>query len=118
MMKAEQRFSHLFFPNFIYMLLFFIELQKFVGSMFFGLDVQLYDPEIDERAKANTSDLNEELGQVRSTLQSCYCEYSACTLQVPHRYFTGIHNILDKYSTGCSVGFQQVHNRAIWCTIM
>ena len=40
------------------------ELQKFVGSVFFALDVDMYDEKINERAKANTSDLNEELGQV------------------------------------------------------
>ncbi|XP_067947974.1 phospholipid-transporting ATPase IF-like isoform X2 [Watersipora subatra] len=41
-----------------------IELQKFFGSLFFTLDIDLYDAQINERAKANTSDLNEELGQV------------------------------------------------------
>jgi phospholipid-translocating ATPase len=40
------------------------ELQKFFGSMFFVWDVELYDADMDEPAKANTSDLNEELGQV------------------------------------------------------
>uniref|UniRef100_A0A1I8GGX4 P-type phospholipid transporter n=1 Tax=Macrostomum lignano TaxID=282301 RepID=A0A1I8GGX4_9PLAT len=44
-----------------------IELQKFIGSIFFGFDLDMYfeDPETGEklRAKANTSDLNEELGQ-------------------------------------------------------
>ncbi|PAA50764.1 hypothetical protein BOX15_Mlig014952g2 [Macrostomum lignano] len=46
-----------------------IELQKFIGSIFFGFDLDMYfeDPETGEklRAKANTSDLNEELGQVQ-----------------------------------------------------
>ncbi|XP_038049880.1 probable phospholipid-transporting ATPase IF isoform X2 [Patiria miniata] len=41
-----------------------IELQKFLGSLYFGWDVDIYDPKADLRAKANTSDLNEELGQV------------------------------------------------------
>ncbi|XP_053404518.1 phospholipid-transporting ATPase IF-like isoform X2 [Mercenaria mercenaria] len=41
-----------------------IELQKFVGSMFFAWDKDMFDPGTNERAKANTSDLNEELGQV------------------------------------------------------
>jgi len=40
------------------------EVQKFVGSMFFDWDVEMYDPATNEPAKANTSDLNEELGQV------------------------------------------------------
>jgi len=35
-------------------------------------DVEMYDPETDEPAKANTSDLNEELGQVDTTLL-CLC---------------------------------------------
>ncbi|KAL4220158.1 putative phospholipid-transporting ATPase IF [Mactra antiquata] len=41
-----------------------VELQKFIGSMFFDVDIDMYDPGSNERAKANTSDLNEELGQV------------------------------------------------------
>jgi len=32
--------------------------------MFYGQDLDLYDERLIERAKANTSDLNEELGQV------------------------------------------------------
>ena len=32
--------------------------------MFFGWDVEMYDAQNNEPAKANTSDLNEELGQV------------------------------------------------------
>ena len=42
------------------------ELQKFFGSMFFEWDIEMYDAQTNERAKANTSDLNEELGQVKS----------------------------------------------------
>lgn len=42
----------------------FSELMKFFGSMFFEWDVEMYDAQTNERAKANTSDLNEELGQV------------------------------------------------------
>ncbi|CAG5135254.1 unnamed protein product, partial [Candidula unifasciata] len=41
-----------------------IEMQKFLGSLFFSSDIGMYDPTIDECAQANTSDLNEELGQV------------------------------------------------------
>ena len=41
-----------------------IELQRFVGSQFIEWDLQLYDKKTDQCAKANTSDLNEDLGQV------------------------------------------------------
>ena len=42
-----------------------LELQKFCGSLFLVWDVQLYDAATDQPAKCNSSDLNEELGQVR-----------------------------------------------------
>ena len=48
---------------FVYLL---TELQKFFGAKFFAMDREMYDPLIDEPAMALTSDLNEELGQVRS----------------------------------------------------
>ncbi|KAK3752469.1 hypothetical protein RRG08_032761 [Elysia crispata] len=41
-----------------------IEMQKFFGSLFFNYDVEMYDVDLKEPALANTSDLNEELGQV------------------------------------------------------
>ncbi|XP_013415921.1 probable phospholipid-transporting ATPase IF [Lingula anatina] len=41
-----------------------IEVQKFIGSMFFAWDIKMYDDGTEQAAKANTSDLNEELGQV------------------------------------------------------
>uniref|UniRef100_A0A4W2GBR9 Phospholipid-transporting ATPase n=1 Tax=Bos indicus x Bos taurus TaxID=30522 RepID=A0A4W2GBR9_BOBOX len=41
-----------------------VELQKFLGSFFIGWDLDLYHEESDEKAQVNTSDLNEELGQV------------------------------------------------------
>ncbi|THD24932.1 Phospholipid-transporting ATPase [Fasciola hepatica] len=41
-----------------------IEVQKFFGSLFFEWDITLYDSNANERAKANTSDLIEEMGQV------------------------------------------------------
>lgn len=40
------------------------EMQKFIGSLFFAWDLELYCPDADEAAICNTSDLNEELGQV------------------------------------------------------
>ena len=41
-----------------------IELQRFVGSKFLEWDLQLYDAATDTACKANTSDLNEDLGQI------------------------------------------------------
>uniref|UniRef100_A0A673LYH5 Probable phospholipid-transporting ATPase IF n=1 Tax=Sinocyclocheilus rhinocerous TaxID=307959 RepID=A0A673LYH5_9TELE len=41
-----------------------VELQKFLGSFFIGWDLDLYHEESDQKAQVNTSDLNEELGQV------------------------------------------------------
>ncbi|KAJ8351245.1 hypothetical protein SKAU_G00227210 [Synaphobranchus kaupii] len=41
-----------------------VEMQKFLGSFFITWDRDFYDPEIQEGALVNTSDLNEELGQV------------------------------------------------------
>lgn len=39
-------------------------MQKFLGSFFIGWDLDLYHEESDQKAQVNTSDLNEELGQV------------------------------------------------------
>ncbi|KAG7274155.1 LOW QUALITY PROTEIN: hypothetical protein CRUP_013689 [Coryphaenoides rupestris] len=41
-----------------------VEMQKFLGSFFIGWDMDLYHEESDQKAQVNTSDLNEELGQV------------------------------------------------------
>ncbi|KAG8553472.1 hypothetical protein GDO81_003425 [Engystomops pustulosus] len=41
-----------------------VEMQKFLGSFFISWDKEMYDEEIKEGALVNTSDLNEELGQV------------------------------------------------------
>ena len=40
------------------------EIQKFLGSLWFGWDIEMYDAEQDIPAQVNTSDLNEDLGQV------------------------------------------------------
>ena len=42
-----------------------IEFQKFCGSFLLAWDLELYDEVRDQPAKCNTSDLMEELGQVR-----------------------------------------------------
>lgn len=49
-----------------------VEMQKFLGSFFISWDKEMYDEEIKEGALVNTSDLNEELGQVRM------CSVSIC----------------------------------------
>uniref|UniRef100_A0A671V9R3 Phospholipid-transporting ATPase n=1 Tax=Sparus aurata TaxID=8175 RepID=A0A671V9R3_SPAAU len=41
-----------------------VEMQKFLGSYFIMWDDEMFDEELGERAMVNTSDLNEELGQV------------------------------------------------------
>lgn len=42
-----------------------VEMQKFLGSYFITWDDEMFDEELGEGALVNTSDLNEELGQVR-----------------------------------------------------
>lgn len=42
-----------------------VEMQKFLGSYFITWDKDMYDDHLGEGALVNTSDLNEELGQVR-----------------------------------------------------
>ncbi|XP_072557044.1 phospholipid-transporting ATPase IH-like isoform X3 [Paramormyrops kingsleyae] len=41
-----------------------VEMQKFLGSYFISWDEEMFDEELGEGALVNTSDLNEELGQV------------------------------------------------------
>lgn len=64
-----------------------IEVQKFIGSMFIGWDKMMYDEKSDIPAKANTSDLNEELGQVEylftdktGTLTENDMQFRECTI--------------------------------------
>ncbi|TNN53071.1 putative phospholipid-transporting ATPase IF [Liparis tanakae] len=45
-----------------------VEMQKFMGSFFIGWDLDLYHEESDQKAQVNTSDLNEELGQIGDEL--------------------------------------------------
>lgn len=42
-----------------------VEMQKFLGSYFITWDEEMFDEELGQGAQVNTSDLNEELGQVR-----------------------------------------------------
>lgn len=54
-------------------------MQKFVGSFFFAWDKELYCPAADEYAICNTSDLNEELGQVNHLEKKLDCRFTFLT---------------------------------------
>ncbi|XP_037531685.1 phospholipid-transporting ATPase IG [Nematolebias whitei] len=72
-----------------------VEMQKFLGSFFITWDKDFFDPEIKEGALVNTSDLNEELGQVEyvftdktGTLTQNNMEFIECCIdgfQYKHR---------------------------------
>lgn len=49
-----------------------VEMQKFLGSYFIMWDDEMFDEDLGERAVVNTSDLNEELGQVIYNLAKFY----------------------------------------------
>ncbi|XP_074491180.1 phospholipid-transporting ATPase IF isoform X1 [Sebastes fasciatus] len=64
-----------------------VEMQKFLGSFFIGWDLDLYHEETDQKAQVNTSDLNEELGQVEyvftdktGTLTENEMEFRECSI--------------------------------------
>uniref|UniRef100_A0A672PDE0 Phospholipid-transporting ATPase n=1 Tax=Sinocyclocheilus grahami TaxID=75366 RepID=A0A672PDE0_SINGR len=66
-----------------------VEMQKFLGSFFITWDKDFFDPEIQEGALVNTSDLNEELGQVEyvftdktGTLTQNNMEFIECCIDV------------------------------------
>ncbi|XP_059371654.1 phospholipid-transporting ATPase IG-like isoform X5 [Carassius carassius] len=72
-----------------------VEMQKFLGSFFITWDKDFFDSEIQEGALVNTSDLNEELGQVEyvftdktGTLTQNNMEFIECCIdgfQYKHR---------------------------------
>lgn len=41
-----------------------MEMQKFLGTLFFEWDLDMYDEKTQQAALCNTSDLNEDLGQI------------------------------------------------------
>lgn len=64
-----------------------LEMQKFFGSLFLVWDIQLYDEALNQPAKCNSSDLNEELGQVEylfsdktGTLTENVMEFKECSI--------------------------------------
>ncbi|KAM8953601.1 phospholipid-transporting ATPase IG [Pelodytes ibericus] len=69
-----------------------VEMQKFLGSFFITWDKEMYDEEMKEGALVNTSDLNEELGQVEyvftdktGTLTENTMEFIECCID-GHKY--------------------------------
>ncbi|XP_068612611.1 phospholipid-transporting ATPase IH [Brachionichthys hirsutus] len=77
-----------------------VEMQKFLGSYFIAWDDDMFDGELGERAVVNTSDLNEELGQVEyvftdktGTLTENNMEFIECCVDghvyVPHAVCNG-----------------------------
>lgn len=57
-----------------------VEMQKFLGSYFITWDEEMFDEELGEGALVNTSDLNEELGQVLENAHTATVTVSAYTL--------------------------------------
>ncbi|KAL4656941.1 putative phospholipid-transporting ATPase IH isoform X2 [Arapaima gigas] len=77
-----------------------VEMQKFLGSYFITWDDEMFDDELGEGALVNTSDLNEELGQVEyvftdktGTLTENNMEFIECCVDghvyVPHAICNG-----------------------------
>nr|XP_008505409.1 PREDICTED: probable phospholipid-transporting ATPase IH isoform X9 [Equus przewalskii] len=77
-----------------------VELQKFLGSYFITWDEEMFDEESGEGPVVNTSDLNEELGQVEyvftdktGTLTENNMEFKECCIEgqvyVPHAICNG-----------------------------
>ncbi|OWK00627.1 hypothetical protein Celaphus_00016836 [Cervus elaphus hippelaphus] len=77
-----------------------VEMQKFLGSYFITWDEEMFDEEMGEGPLVNTSDLNEELGQVEyvftdktGTLTENNMEFKECCVEghvyVPHAVCNG-----------------------------
>ncbi|XP_069035378.1 phospholipid-transporting ATPase IH isoform X6 [Lepisosteus oculatus] len=77
-----------------------VEMQKFLGSYFISWDEEMFDDELGEGALVNTSDLNEELGQVEyvftdktGTLTENNMEFIECCVDghvyIPHAICNG-----------------------------
>ncbi|KAL7979542.1 hypothetical protein Chor_004700 [Crotalus horridus] len=83
-----------------------VEMQKFLGSFFITWDKEMYDENIQEGALVNTSDLNEELGQVEyvfsdktGTLTENTMEFIECSID-GFRYCDSFSEVDAKRSTG------------------
>uniref|UniRef100_A0AAY4EPR5 P-type phospholipid transporter n=1 Tax=Denticeps clupeoides TaxID=299321 RepID=A0AAY4EPR5_9TELE len=82
-----------------------VEMQKFLGSFFIGWDLDLYHEETDQKAQVNTSDLNEELGQVlRNREESLFLKaVSLChTVQISYDQTDGFGDMPFSHANGFS----------------
>lgn len=61
-----------------------IEMHKFLGSFFLEWDIDLYDAETNQTFIVNTSDLNEELGQVSALFKFIFA--SICVSRSRYMY--------------------------------
>ncbi|XP_072330313.1 phospholipid-transporting ATPase IF isoform X2 [Scyliorhinus torazame] len=83
-----------------------VEMQKFLGSFFIVWDLDLYHDDSGQRAQVNTSDLNEELGQVEyvltdktGTLTENEMKFRECSINgVKYKYSNG--NLVHEGMTG------------------
>ncbi|XP_048398041.1 phospholipid-transporting ATPase IF isoform X1 [Stegostoma tigrinum] len=74
-----------------------VEMQKFLGSFFIVWDLDLYHDATGQRAQVNTSDLNEELGQVEyvftdktGTLTENEMKFRECSINgIKYKYING-----------------------------
>uniref|UniRef100_A0A8C3I3E7 Phospholipid-transporting ATPase n=1 Tax=Chrysemys picta bellii TaxID=8478 RepID=A0A8C3I3E7_CHRPI len=84
-----------------------VEMQKFLGSYFLTWDEEMFDEDTGEGPLVNTSDLNEELGQVEyvftdktGTLTENNMEFIECCIEghvyIPHVICNGSQNPLPK----------------------
>ncbi|XP_061455087.1 phospholipid-transporting ATPase IG isoform X2 [Rhineura floridana] len=76
-----------------------VEMQKFLGSFFISWDKEMYDETRNEGALVNTSDLNEELGQVEyvfsdktGTLTENTMEFIECSID-GHKYSSSMSEV-------------------------
>uniref|UniRef100_A0A8C6PCK8 ATPase phospholipid transporting 11A n=1 Tax=Nothobranchius furzeri TaxID=105023 RepID=A0A8C6PCK8_NOTFU len=106
-----------------------VEMQKFLGSYFITWDEEMFDEELGQGAQVNTSDLNEELGQVEyvftdktGTLTENNMEFIECCVDgnvyIPHRSdelgsFSVISKITLLFTSMCLQEYEDLFFRAL-----
>uniref|UniRef100_A0A8D3DT71 Phospholipid-transporting ATPase n=1 Tax=Scophthalmus maximus TaxID=52904 RepID=A0A8D3DT71_SCOMX len=105
-----------------------VEMQKFLGSYFIMWDDEMFDEELGERAVVNTSDLNEELGQVEyvftdktGTLTENNMEFIECCVDghvyVPHNckktHYVNVSHTVHVILNGFIVEHEELFFRAL-----